>query len=94
MEKGSSLSQLLSHILTKTCQKLRFLQFCMFPIVGPFSKFSGMLGKSSHVSDQWANSMLKNLKLLLLCFLHYSSIPQHELRLKPYTIYTVVDVYW
>ena len=31
----------------------------MFPIFGPFSKFSGRCGKSSHVSEQWANPMLK-----------------------------------
>ena len=27
---------------------------------------------------------VKNLKLILLCFLHYSSIPQNELSLKPH----------
>ena len=56
----------------------------MSPTFGPFSKFSGRWGKSSHVFEQWANTMLKNLKLILLCFLHYSSIPQNELRLKPH----------
>ena len=53
----------------------------MSPTFGPFSKFSGGWGKSSHVFEQWANTMLKNLKLILLCFLHYSSIPQNELSL-------------
>ena len=56
----------------------------MSPTFGPFSKFSGGWGKSSHVFEQWANTMLKNLKLILLCFLHYSSIPQNELSLKPH----------
>ena len=56
----------------------------MSPTFGTFSKFSGGWGKSSHVFEQWANTMLKNVKLILLCFLHYSSIPQNELSLKPH----------
>ena len=31
-------------------------------------------------------SHVKNLKLLLLCFLHYSSIQQNELSLKPHNL--------
>ena len=31
-------------------------------------------------------SHVKNSKLLLLCFLHYSSIPQNELSLKPHNL--------
>ena len=86
MAKGSSISQLFSHILTKNLPEVAFLKCCMFPIFGPFFKFCGRWGKLSHVSEQWANPMLKKIKLLLLCFLHYSSIPQNELSLKPHNL--------
>ena len=72
--------------LTKSLTEVAFLKCCMFPIFGAFSKFSGRWGKLSHVSEQWANLILKKLKPLLLCFLHYSSIPQNEFSLKPHNL--------
>ena len=39
--------------------EVAFLKCCMFPIFCPFYKFSGRRGKSSHVSEQCANPILK-----------------------------------
>ena len=59
---------------------------CMSPTFGPFSKFSGGWGKSSHVFEQWANWFF---------YVFSITVPFHRMNLVwNHTILTAVNVYW